>query len=200
MKKNLILAALMASTSILLSCGGGGSEGRAMKFEIGEDRVINLKNANAYITYSWVHYAGASRSEGEPTHKARAYAITDGTRNNSDAYYSIEGYTNATYLITFELFVPNSSDFEDGDYPIKTDFGSLASNERGASFYFEDSDGNYAEVTMHDWDDLELTGDLDGTFAIYAFVSSMEYTLVVDHPVDAEIYFKGTFENVIFTP
>jgi hypothetical protein len=201
MKKNLILAALLATTSVFLSCDGEGSEGRSMKFEIGEDRVINLKNANAYLVHSWTFTSGPGapvRDQGaSDTHKGRTYVITDGTRNSNDEYYSIQGYTDASYLISFEVMVPIGSEFEDGTYSIRTDVFGFGANDKGVSFYFEDSDGVWLQPTLDDYDDIEFDGDLDGTFELHSFMGSVQYSLLDDDFVDCEIYFKGTFENVI---
>ena len=187
----------IGAISIILSCGDSGSDDdRRMRFELGQDVDISLTNANAYLYHSWVFTAGVSREEGAYSHQGRAYMITDGEYSSGDPQ-TFSNYTGATYYITFEIIIPASSEFEDGDFPLRADFFNFGSNSSGASFYYQTPSGELAQVTINDYDDLQIDGDMDGEFEVYAFIGSMEYSEVVGDLVDAEIYFEGTFDNII---
>lgn len=90
---------------------------------------ISLSKSKIYLTYEGT-YNG---------HLYRDYAITDGTytNNSGDGGWSIDDYTNASYVFVIEIGVPVANDLGPGSYPQLYDWSDAVATDNVGYVYFE---------------------------------------------------------------
>lgn len=186
-----ILSSMLAVAVLLFSaCGDDDDASPKSQFKFEEEDAVTLKDANLYLVYE---------DEDGDGHIYRDYFITDGTYVDGDGW-SLEDYTNATYVMAVELGVPVEDEtLSDGKYPMYASFSDAPESSRISWISFETSGGVYYEIpngSMGD-DDIEISGDYDdGDKMTIKFNGTLTHYGDENVAADGKVYFKGEVQDV----
>lgn len=187
--KNLLALVLLGF--ILNSCG---SDDASPKEEfVSEVKTYDLKNANIYLTYSWNDF---------DNRESRDYFITDGVYTNGDGSngWSLDDYTNATFLIAVEVSSPVGGSLMKGDYLLYNNWTNAADNESISYIYAESDPGDF--FIIHDQGDnpdgqpIKISGGFDDGETIKM---SFDGTLRVNYRIEGSRFIQNKAANFYFS-
>jgi hypothetical protein len=127
MNKEVFAKSLMFVFTIvfLISC----KEDEEPKLEFVTDKkTVSLQNANLF-------YAIEGGYEGAVNYTYRDYLISDGELIDGENGWSIDDYSNATYLIAFEIAVAEPAIPAAGNYPIHRFWDNVTDGSNLGFFY-----------------------------------------------------------------
>lgn len=196
--KSIFRSALALAFLILISCGDESSSPKR-QFVI-NGQTVTLKGANIYLTGEYECCGGM---------EYREYFISDGEYTNGGGGngWSIEDYTDATYLIAVQLAILSEDDFEAGEFPLYNSFADALTDLSSASYvYFESAadDNTYFECDTPSGSDHEpvvVSGGMDdGDTMTLTFNGTLEIEYYdgenwVEDEMTGKISFKGEVDD-----
>lgn len=190
MKMKSVFVGMLAFAVVLLSACGDDDSGPRSQFKFDGESTVSLSDGNLYLVESGNFGTG---------HDYRNYFITDGTYESGDGW-SLNDYSDATYVLAVQLAIPEEEEFTEGDYPLYDDIddlplsGSLAwlSLETEDDVYFQTPDGTI------DGDEVSISGGFDdGDRMTIRFSGTLNNsTGMTDEDAEGKIYFRGEVEDV----
>jgi hypothetical protein len=181
-KLNLLSLLLFATVVIISSCSSDPAPKEQFK---ANGETINLSTAKLYLK------AEVSYSNAHGNFVKRDYIYTDGTFVEGNGW-SLDHYTNATYIIAFQPSIPADDEFVAGAFPASYYFNDVESGN--AMYFFSETTADAtAYYEVHD-------GEPSGTFTISGAMNDGEtMTLKFNGTLSHWHYVEEVFTETLFT-
>lgn len=134
MKRFILLKPLLFICFVLIIGGCKDEEAEPLLQFQTDNKTYSLKDANLYLRFQGEY-------EGAVNYTYRDYLISDGELIEGENGWSMDDYTNATYLIAFELATAQPNLPGTGEFPLHR-FWDNVTDGSNLSYFFARFDGN----------------------------------------------------------
>jgi hypothetical protein len=184
-----ILNSMLVIIALFVSACGDDNATPKSQFSFEEEDAVSLKGAHLYLL--------SEETDGNG-HIFRNYFITDGTFDAGSGW-SLEDYTDATYLMAVQLGVPEDDEkLSDGKYPMYHSFSNAPETSRISWISFDTTTDIYYEIPEDALGDasISISGDYDdGDTMTIKFNGTLTHFGDSEVAAEGKLYFKGEVED-----